>query len=353
MVFAVRCVERLPHGRFDKAGHGPARWFRHQSKRLLAAGWLIALPLLWLAPPAALAQVPVVGWLWMGSPPLPEDPPFLREELKRLGHQEGRTYVLESRYAEGDSSRFPALARELLDRRPAVIVTTCGSSLRAIRALNATVPVIVGCADPKNFLGEVATLNRPGGRTTGFTFLAPESAAKRLQLLKELQPKLSRVAVLHDRDDWGTYWQEMERAAPQLHLTLTRLTIDRAEELDSAFAAAVRQRAEALVVMPAPTMVGARKQLAMLAIQHKLPTVFDLRYFVEDGGLLSYGPIWGDDAPRVYATYVDKILNGADPGDLPVQQPTRLELVINLKTARAIGLNVPKAFLNRADEVIK
>lgn len=354
MVFEVLCVDLLQDGRFSEPGRQPERCVDRQSARMLAAGWLIAVSLLGLAPPTVWAQVPVVGWLWMGSPPLPEEPPFLREEMKRLGHEEGRTYVLESRFAGGDDSRFPVLARELLDRRPAVIVTTCGLSLRAIRALNATVPVIAGCADPKNFLGEVATLSRPGGRTTGFTFLAPESAGKRLQLLKELLPKLSRVAVLENRgDDYGSYWQEMERAAPQLRLTLTRLTIERAEELDGAFAAAVWQGAEALVVMPAPAMVGARKQLATLAIQHKLPTVFDIRYFVEDGGFLSYGPIWGDDAPRVYATYVDKILKGAAPGELPVQQPTRLELVVNLKTARAIGVNVPKAFLNRADEVIK
>ena len=354
MAFGALCVERLLHGRFSKVDTGPQRWMNQQSHSLLVAGWLIALSLLAAAPAAALAQVPVVGWLWMGSPPTPEEPPFLREELKRLGHEEGRTYVLESRYAGGDESKFPALARELLARRPAVIVTTCGVAQRAIRSLNATVPVIAGCADAKNFLGEVKTLNRPGGRTTGFTFLAPESAAKRLQLLKELLPKLSRVAVLENRgDDYGSYWQEMERAAPQLRLTLTRLTIERAEELDGAFAAAVRQGAEALVVMPAPTMVGASKQIATLAIQHKLPTVFDTRYFVDEGGLLSYGPNWSDDAPRVYATYVDKILKGATPGELPVQQPTRLELVVNLKTARAIGVNVPKAFLNRADKVIE
>jgi putative ABC transport system substrate-binding protein len=289
----------------------------------------------------------------MGAPPRPDEAPFLREELKRLGHEEGRTYVLEARYANGDYSKFPALARELLERRPAVIVTTCGHSLRAIRAVNATVPVVASCADPKNFLGEVATLKRPGGRTTGFTFLAPESSAKRLQLLKELQPKVSRVAVLHDRDDWGTYWQEMERAAPKLRLTLTRLTIERAQELNDVFDEAARQRAEALVVMPTAAMVLARKQLAALAIEHRLLTVFDIRYFVDEGGLLSYGPNWGDFAPSVFAMYVDKILKGANPGDLPVQQPTRLELVVNLKTARAIGVKVPKSILARADEVIE
>jgi putative ABC transport system substrate-binding protein len=326
---------------------------RH-SGRLLVAAWCFVSALLGLSAVPSRAEVPVVGWLWMGPPPPPGQPPFLREQLRRLGHEEGRTYVVEARYASGDNSKFPVLVRELLERRPAVIVTVCGAPLRAIRALNATVPVIAGCADPKNFLGEVKTLNRPGGRTTGFTFLAPESAAKRLQLLKELVPGVSRVAVLHDQEDWGTYWQEMERAAPQLRLSLARLPIARAEELDGVFAAAVRQGAEALVIMPTSAMFSERRQLATLAIQHKLPTIFDTRLFVQDGGLVSYGPDWGDDfAAGVNATYVDKILKGAAPGDLPVQQPTRLELVVNLKTARAIGVNVPRSFLIRADEVIQ
>jgi putative ABC transport system substrate-binding protein len=352
MVLRILCVKRLLRGSFIEARHGAGRCVSRQSKRLLMAGFLSALALLGPAPAAAVDPVPVVGVLWLGS--TAEDPTSFTKELQRLGHEEGRTYAIEARYAQGDNSRFPVLARELLDRRPAVIVTICGGALRAIRALSSTVPVIAGCADQKNFLGEVATLSRPGGRTTGFTFLAPESAAKRLQLLKELLPGISRVTVLHNRqDDYDSYWQEMERAAPKLRLALTRVTIERAEDLDGAFAAAVQQRAEALVVMPDPIAVGARKRLATLAIQHKLPTVFDMRVFVEDGGLLSYGPNWGDFAPRVYATYVDKILKGAAPGELPVQQPTRLELVVNLKTARALGVNVPKSFLAKADEVIK
>jgi putative ABC transport system substrate-binding protein len=277
------------------------------------------------------------------------------QHLEGLGHQEGRTFLLEARWAEGDNSRFPALARELLDRRPAVIVAPCGPALRAIRELSRSVPVVAGCADPKNFLGEVASLSRPGGRTTGMTFLAPESAAKRLQLLKELLPRLSRVGILHHRhDDWGTYLQEMERAAPQLGLTFSKLPLDRADDLEGAFAAAVRQRAEALVVFPDAITVGARKQIATLAIK-QLPTVFDTRIFVVDGGLFSNGPDWFDMefAPRIIARYIDKILKGAAPGDLPVQEASRLQLVVNLRTARMLGLNVPTSFLSRADEVLK
>jgi putative ABC transport system substrate-binding protein len=323
--------------------------------RLVAAlGW-IAVALLASAATPVRAEVPVVGVLWMGPPPPPEFSNDLQKRLKQLGQEEGRTYFVQARYAGGDNSRFPALARELLDFRPAVIVTICGPALRAIRDLDATVPVVAGCADPRNLLGEVRTLSRPGGRTTGFTFLAPESAAKRLQLLKELLPNLSRVAVLHNREDnWATYWEEMERAAPQLQVKLARLTVAVPEELESAVAEAVRERAEALVVLPDATTFFSRKQLAAIAIRHKLPTIFDTRQFVQDGGLVSYGPDWGDGfAENVNAAYVDKILKGAAPGELPMQQPTRLELVVNLKTARALGVNVPKSILNRADEVLR
>lgn len=323
---------------------------------LPAAGLLIALLLLASAPVSAWAQVPVVGHLGLGAPPGSGGAPAFAQYLERLGHQEGRTFLVESRWARGDNSRFPALARELLDRRPAVIFAPCGPALRAIRELSRSVPVVAGCADPKNFLGEVASLNRPGGQTTGFTFLAPESAGKRLQLLKELLPTLSRVGILHHRhDDWGTYLQEMEHAAPRLGLTLLKLPVERAEDLEGAFATAVRQRAEALVVFPDAITFGARKQIATLAIKHKLPSAFDTRIFVVDGGLLSYGPDWFDAefTARIIATYIDKILKGAAPGDLPVQQPTRLELVVNLQTARMLGLNVPNSFLTRVDEVLK
>jgi putative ABC transport system substrate-binding protein len=315
----------------------------------------IALVLLASAPASAWAQVPVVGRLGLGSPE--SDAPALnrlRQELKELGHQDGRTFVLEPRYARGDNSRFPALARELLARRPAVITGPCGPALRAIRDISRSVPVVAGCADPKNFLGEIASLGRPGGQTTGFTFLAPESVGKRLQLLKELLPRLSRVGVLHNRhDDWGTYWQEMDRVGPQLGVTFSKAVVERAENLEQAFAAVLRQRAEALIVFPDAITFGARERIAALAVKHQLPTAFDTRRFVVDGGLLSYGPDWVEFGPRVAAAYIDKILKGATPGDLPVQQPTRLELVINLRTARALGLDVPRSLLARADEVLQ
>jgi putative ABC transport system substrate-binding protein len=305
------------------------------------------------APAAASAQIPLVAIL-LFEPPAPGEPP-LPPQLKELGQYEGRTYVVEARYVRGDNARFPALARELLDRNPALIVTTCGPAQRAIRKLNTMVPIIAGCADPRNFLGEVASLNRPGGRTTGFTFLAPDSAGKRLQLLKELLPRLSRVGVLHHRhDDWGTYFEEMDRARHGLGLTLFKLPIGRAADIDHAFAAAAKQRVEALVVFPDATTFGAAARIGALAIKHKLPTIFDIRNHASvDGALLAYGPDWLELASQAVASHVDKVLRGAAPGDLPIQQPTRMELVVNLRTAKALGLIVPNSILIRADEVVR
>jgi len=315
----------------------------------------ISLLLLASAPGSALAQVPVVGWLGLSSPEQEARGwDAFRQGLRDLGYEEGRTLVIEHRWAGGDNARFPALVRDLLDRRPAVIVSPCGPALRAIREVSRSVPVVAMCADPKNFLGEVAALNRPGGQTTGFTFLAPESAGKRLQLLKELLPKLSRVAVLHHRgDDWDSYWQEMGRVAPQLGLTLSKAPVERAEDIEGAVAAAVRQHAGALIVFPDAITFGARERIAALAITRRLPTAFDVRGFVVAGGLFSYGPNLPDLLRRGAAGYVDKILKGATPGDLPVQQPTRFELVVNLRTARTIGLSVPKSLLAPADEVLE
>jgi putative ABC transport system substrate-binding protein len=242
-----------------------------------------------------------------------------------------------------------------MERRPAVIVAPCGLALRAIREVSRTVPVVSYCADPKNFLGEVASLSRPGGQTTGFTFLMPESAGKQLGMLKELKPKLSRVAALqHSGDSWDNYWKTMEPAAQLLGITLSKAPVARAEDLESTVAAVVRRQVEALIVIPDAITIGARERIAALAVKRRLLTAFDLRLFVDTGGLFSYGMSEkSGKALRVMAGYVDKILKGAVPGDLPVQQPTLFELIVNLRTARALGLSVPQSFLVKADEVLK
>ena len=317
--------------------------------------WLISLLLLASVPASASDKVPVVGWLRpTSSEPEARLLNAFRQGLRDLGHEEGRTLVIEARSARGDNSQFPELARDLMEHRPAVIVSDCGQALRAIREVNRTMPVVAICADRINFLGEVASLSRPGGRTTGLLLLAPESAGKRLELLKELKPKLSRVAVLqHSGDSWDNYWKEMERVTPSLGITLSKAPIARAEDLEGVIAAVVQRQAEALIVFPDPTTQGARERIAALAIKHRLLTAFDMRVFVDAGGLFYYGPKLREFIWNVTAVYVDKILKGAAPGDLPIQQPTLFELIVNLRTARALGLSIPQSFLGRADEVLK
>lgn len=317
---------------------------------------ILALMIFGTAPALAWAQVPVVGYLGVSSPEQEgRVVDAFRAGLKELGHEEGRSVVIEYRWARGDNARFPALAQELVNRRPAVIFSPCGPALRAIRQLSASVPVVSNCADPYNFGREVASISRPGGQTTGFTFLAPESSGKRLQLLRELEPKLTRIAVLHNRsgDEWPNYWQAMERDASLLGVSLIKLPIKNRGELEDSIAIAVRQRAQALIALPDAVTFGSAQRIAALAIQHRLPTAFDLRGFVAAGGLLFYGPDTRDLWRRVGAGYVDKILKGAAPGDLPVQQPTRFELIVNARTARAIGLSLPRSLLSRADEVLE
>ncbi len=280
---------------------------------------------------------------------------WIRAGLKRLGYEEPRNVVLDVLWAHGDDARLPALAREMLARKPAVIVASCGPALRAIRNANRTVPVFATCAQMKNFLGEVKSMRRPGGATTGFMMLASESAGKRLELLKQIQPSLARVAVLHNRvDDWQDYWRDAERAASTLGLSLLRLPpIERAEDLEGALVHAVAGRADALVVFPDATTMGAAAQIAALAIKHRLLAADDLGNVVSAGGLLSYGPDWQEVFERVAPLYIDKIRKGASPAELPITQPTKFRLVINLKTAKALGVTIPQSILLRADRVIE
>jgi putative tryptophan/tyrosine transport system substrate-binding protein len=277
----------------------------------------------------------------------------LRDGLVDLGHEIGRTVILERRFASGDNARFPELAREILKGNPTVIFSPCGFALRAIREINRTVPVVAVCADHKNFLGEVASLRRPGGATTGATFLAPESASKRLEILKEIRPELKRVAFLyHTGEDWETYWAEIARVTPALGLSVIRLPIKQAEDVDSAFATALKQGAESLVLFPDATTVGAAKRIADLALKHRLMSAADFTAFAEGGGLVSFGVDYRDLIRRVSARQVDMILRGAKPAEMPVEQPTNLHLVVNLKTAKALGLMIPRSVLLRADRVI-
>ena len=310
-----------------------------------------------LAPAAFVwAEVPIVGVL--GNQPPESGRAYtakVRQALKELGHEEGRTFRLEERWAAGDITRYPAFADELLALRPAMMLAPCGGPLDAVRQISRSIPVVSGCTDPQNYRGEVASLNRPGGQTTGFVLLAPESAGKRLQLLKEVLPTLSRLAVLYNAGaNWSNYFPEAERAARQLGIVLVKAPhYLYAADLEASFPFAVHMRAQAVMIVPDTVSLGARPRIAELALKHRLPTLFETRFYVEDGGLLSYGPNWIAFGSQVIATYVDKILKGVRPGDLPIQRPTKFELVINLKTAKALGLTIPPSLLQRADLVIE
>lgn len=302
----------------------------------------------------AQSRTPVVGHLRIGSPGLagPKDP-FL-EGLRALGYEDGKSLVVENRWAHGDVRRHPRLVQELMERSPAVIVSPCGDTLLAIREISRTVPAIVICADETNFVGEVASLARPGGYTTGVTFLSPESVGKRIELLRDVVPRLSRLAVLYQPDDpLESVWRELERLQSVLGYSCQRLPVVRAEELEAAFDALTGQRAQALFVFPTNRMLAETARIAELARKHRVASMFEFAFQAEAGGLLSYGASVGEFFGRSIPRYVDKILRGAKPGELPIIQPTQFELVVNLATARAIGVEIPQSLLFRADRVIE
>ncbi|MBI2753865.1 MAG: ABC transporter substrate-binding protein [Betaproteobacteria bacterium] len=304
----------------------------------------------------AAAPAPVVGVLGIPSPEIgrPLYDRLFGAGLRELGYHEGRSLVIEYRWASGDTTRYPKLARELIERRPAVILAPCGSGLRAIREIDRTVPVIVICADLSNFFGEIASLSRPGGYSTGITFLSQEAVGKRLELLREILPGLSRLAVLDQSDEPSAEtWSELERLKPRLGLALQRVPVARSEEFEAAFDAIVRERAQALYVFPTHLNIGQRVRIAELARKHRIATVSELSANVDAGGLLSYGASFREWLGKTAPMYVDKILKGAKPGDLPVVQPTQFELVVNLKTAKALGIKIPQSLLLRADRVIE
>jgi putative ABC transport system substrate-binding protein len=318
---------------------------------ILSMGGALLFP---LGRAGAESRKPLIGLMRLDAADSGAPPDLLVEELRKLGYVDGRTASIEVRYAEGDVTRYPKLAQELMDRSPSVIVAACGPSLRAIRELSRTVPVVAMCADEKNFLGEVASLRRPGGYTTGVMFLSPESVGKRLELLKVIVPGLSRLAVLYEPDDpIDSHWRELNRLQPVLGLTYQRLPVARDDDLAPAFDAMVREGAQAVFVFPTNRMIGQSANIAELARKRRIPSVFEFALHVDDGGLFSYGGSMEEWYGKSMPQYVDKILKGARPGDLPILQPIRFELVVNLRTSRAIGLEVPQSVLLRADRIIE
>jgi putative ABC transport system substrate-binding protein len=279
---------------------------------------------------------------------------FLRR-LRELGWVEGRNLVIEYRWAEGKVERLPELAADLVRRKVDVIVAPAGSAALAAKNATGSIPIVMIFANDPVEMGLVASLSRPGGNITGTTFTtSSEIFGKQLQILKEAIPRISRVAVLRNPADPSFARQvgELESAARSLNVRLQDLGARGPEEFDAAFAAMARDRADALLVTATSTFLAHRSRLAELAVKARLPTMNSFREQVEAGGLMAYAVNMADFVGRA-AEYVDKILKGAKPADLPVEQPTRFELLINLKTAKALGLTIARAVLLRADEVIE
>ncbi|HVN35480.1 MAG TPA: ABC transporter substrate-binding protein [Casimicrobiaceae bacterium] len=276
-------------------------------------------------------------------------------KLRELGWIEGQNLVIEYRWAEGDAERLPGLAAELVRERVDVIVAPAGTAALAAKAATSTIPIVMIFPNDPVELGLVASLRKPGGNVTGTTFApSPEIYGKQLQLLKEAVPRALHVAILENPADptWSVQSRSVEPAAAAMGVRLQRATARGPEEFDAAFAAMTRERANALLVSGSSAYIVHRRRLAELALKHRLPTMFNYREMVEAGGLMAYAVNMSDFIGRA-AVYLDKILRGANPADLPVEQPTKFELVINLKTARALGLTVPPSLLQRADDVIR
>ncbi len=297
-------------------------------------------------------KIPRVGILRAGS--LVGDyfaEPF-RQGLRELGYVEGQNILLEFRWAEGKPERFPALANDLVQSKVDIIMTSGTAGTRAAREASTTIPIIMAVVGNPVEDGLVNSLARPGGNITGLSMMNPELTAKRLELLKEMVPKLRRVVALQGPTSSRLIADVTSRAAQSLGLHLEVIEARGRADFASAFAAARRQRADAVIPLASPVFASERRVLVDLAAKHRLPAMYETREFVDEGGLASYGAHYPDLFRRA-AVYVDKILKGAKPADLPVEQATRFEFVINLKTAKALGLTIPQSILIRADQVIQ
>ena len=318
------------------------------------AGGLLAAPLAAEAQPTG--KVYRIGFILTATPN--ETGHLLKalnEGLRELGYVEGRNVVFERRYAEGRQERLPALAAELVRLNVDIFVTGSNPVIAAVKQVTATIPVVMAVSRDPVGSGFIASLARPGGNITGLANdPAPEIGGKNLQLLKEAAPRVSRVAFLWNPVPLGagTYKNAVESTARNLGVTFQSVEVRGRDEFEGAFAAMVRERANGVVVASDPVLFGPRNQVILLAGKNRLPAVYPQREFVDAGGLISYGTNLADQFRRA-AIYVDKILKGAKPGDLAVEQATKFELVINLKTATALGLTLPPSLLQRADQVIE
>jgi ABC-type uncharacterized transport system substrate-binding protein len=320
--------------------------------------WLMAAMLLVTVSPAQAQQVkkvPRIGFLAGGSPSTnAASREVFRQGLRELDYIEGKNIIVEWRYAEGKVDRLPALAAELARLKVDVIVTLGGRGTRAAKEATKTIPIVMAQVPDPVGDGFVASLARPGGNITGLSALGPELSGKRLEILKEVVPRLSRVAVLGTSTAPGTaqVLRELEPAARALKVKLQYLDVLSPKDIETAFRAATRGHAEGVLVLSASVFVTHQTQVLDLAQKSRLPAIYYRPDFVEAGGLMSYG-VNDKELYRGAARYVDKILKGAEPADLPVEQPKKFEFIINLKAAKQIGLTIPPNVLVRADKVIR
>jgi ABC-type uncharacterized transport system substrate-binding protein len=313
---------------------------------------LLAAPLAARAQPAG--KVPRVGFLLGFSPGPSREVDAFQRGLRELGYIEGQNIAIDYRYARGQVERLPELAAELVRLNPDVIVAPYTPPALAAKRATSMIPIVfAGVADAVG-AGLIANLGRPGGNITGLTSTGAELGGKRLELLKQVISKASRVAVLYNPADQSNVLvlKQLQESAPNLGLTLQPFAVREPDHFEGAFSAMARERTHAMFGVPGVLTDRHKEALVGLAAKHRLPTMWGLRQFVEAGGLMSYAVNFYDQI-RQTAVYVDKILKGAKPGDLPVEQPTKFELVINLKTAKTLGLTIPPSLLLRADQVIE
>jgi putative ABC transport system substrate-binding protein len=303
-------------------------------------------------------RVPRICYLFPGPPGTGVDAPAQRTwflaGLRDLGYVEGQTITIDRLYAEGHFDRFPSLVAECLRRKPDIIIAGSTPATVAARDATRSVPIVMTPLGDPVATGLVASLARPGGNVTGQTFMATGLGAKRLELLKEAVPGISKVSVLSNPPDpiAPLQMKELQKAAPSLGVALQVRGIREPADFSPAFAATLREGAQGLLVTAETIFLTHRARILEFAARHRLPAIYTSRGWVDDGGLMSYGPVFSDQYRRV-ATYVDNILKGARPSDLPVEHPTKFELVLNLKTAKALGLTIPASVLARADQVIE
>jgi putative ABC transport system substrate-binding protein len=323
---------------------------RRKFIRIAAGGLLLAAATPDSAQQPGAAQR--IGILTAGVVSSTVPTPFL-DELRERGWIEGQNLIVERRGGDGNSERVPALAAELVHLKVEVVATFGAVAAMAMKNATATIPIVATSGDPVR-LGLVSNLSRPGGNITGFSLTAPELAAKRLELIRELLPRAKRIGELVDPAN--TYWQRVrpdyEHVFRALRMEPIFVEVPNSVDIEKGMARLASERVDALIVRGDPMFGSNREQIARLALKHALPTMAEERQYAASGMLASYGPNV-PAAARVIASYVDKILRGAKPGDLAIAQPTQFELVTNLKTAKALGLTIPPSILQRADEVIQ